>query len=137
MKFEEYHIADGIKTSISKLGFKKPTDIQFKSIPPILRGEDVLAIADPHDDTFANEAGGVRTYRRNGDAWTYETALLDWDIGSYDRFGLTVDIQDGTIVVGGYGDSGTVSVFTPEPTTVSLLALGALGLLRRRRKVKR
>ena len=45
MKFEEYHIAEGIKTSISKLGFKKPTDIQFKSIPPILRGEDVLAIA--------------------------------------------------------------------------------------------
>ena len=45
MKFEEYHIADGIKTSISKLGFKKPTDIQFKSIPPILKGEDVLAIA--------------------------------------------------------------------------------------------
>ena len=45
MKFEEYPIADGIKTSISKLGFKKPTDIQYKSIPPILRGEDVLAIA--------------------------------------------------------------------------------------------
>jgi len=45
MKFDEYPIADGIKTSISKLGFKKPTDIQFKSIPPILRGEDVLAIA--------------------------------------------------------------------------------------------
>ena len=45
MKFEEYRIADGIKTSISKLGFKKPTDIQFKSIPPILHGEDVLAIA--------------------------------------------------------------------------------------------
>jgi ATP-dependent RNA helicase RhlE len=45
MKFEEYPIADGIKTSISKLGYKKPTDIQFKSIPPILRGEDVLAIA--------------------------------------------------------------------------------------------
>ncbi|MEN8203936.1 MAG: DEAD/DEAH box helicase [Bacteroidota bacterium] len=45
MKFEEYRIAEGIKTSISKLGYKKPTDIQFKSIPPILRGEDVLAIA--------------------------------------------------------------------------------------------
>jgi len=45
MKFEEYRIAEGIKTSISKLGFKKPTDIQYKSIPPILRGEDVLAIA--------------------------------------------------------------------------------------------
>lgn len=45
MKFEQYRIADGIKTSISKLGYKKPTDIQFKSIPPILKGEDVLAIA--------------------------------------------------------------------------------------------
>ena len=45
MKFEEYRIAEGIKTSISKLGYKKPTDIQFKSIPPILKGEDVLAIA--------------------------------------------------------------------------------------------
>jgi ATP-dependent RNA helicase RhlE len=45
MKFEEYPIAGGLKTSISKLGFKKPTDIQYKSIPPILRGEDVLAIA--------------------------------------------------------------------------------------------
>ena len=45
MKFDEYHISDGIKTSISKLGYKKPTDIQFKSIPAILKGEDVLAIA--------------------------------------------------------------------------------------------
>ncbi len=45
MKFEEYRIADGIKTSIGKLGYKKPTDIQYKSIPAILKGEDVLAIA--------------------------------------------------------------------------------------------
>ncbi len=45
MKFEDYRIHDGIKTSISKLGYKKPTDIQYKSIPPILKGEDVLAIA--------------------------------------------------------------------------------------------
>lgn len=45
MKFEQYHIAEAIKKSISKQGYKKPTDIQFKSIPPILKGEDVLAIA--------------------------------------------------------------------------------------------
>lgn len=45
MKFDDYRIAEGIKTSISKLGYKKPTDIQFKAIPPILKGEDVLAIA--------------------------------------------------------------------------------------------
>jgi ATP-dependent RNA helicase RhlE len=45
MKFEEYNIFAGLKSSISKLGYKKPTDIQFKSIPHILKGEDVLAIA--------------------------------------------------------------------------------------------
>ena len=45
MKFEDYGIAGNIKKSIKKLGYKRPTDIQYKSIPPILRGEDVLAIA--------------------------------------------------------------------------------------------
>lgn len=45
MKFEQYHIAEGIKTSIAKLEYKKPTDIQFKCIPAILNGEDVMAIA--------------------------------------------------------------------------------------------
>lgn len=45
MRFDEYHIAEGIKKSLAKQGFKKPTDIQFKSIPAILNGEDVLAIA--------------------------------------------------------------------------------------------
>ncbi len=45
MKFEQYSIDEGIKRSINDLGYKKPTDIQYKSIPPILKGEDVLAIA--------------------------------------------------------------------------------------------
>ncbi len=45
MKFEDYFIIDGIKKSIAKLDYKRPTDIQFKSIPPILNGEEVLAIA--------------------------------------------------------------------------------------------
>lgn len=45
MRFEDYNISSAIKKSIAKLGFKKPTDIQFKAIPNILKGEDVLAIA--------------------------------------------------------------------------------------------
>lgn len=45
MKFEDYHISGEIKKSISKLGYKRPTDIQFKTIPHVLKGEDVLAIA--------------------------------------------------------------------------------------------
>lgn len=45
MKFESYNINPAIKANLEKLGFKRPTDIQYKSIPPILKGEDVLAIA--------------------------------------------------------------------------------------------
>ncbi|AZQ61283.1 DEAD/DEAH box helicase [Flammeovirga pectinis] len=45
MKFEKYNISASLKKSLAEKGFKKPTDIQFKSIPPILKGEDVLAIA--------------------------------------------------------------------------------------------
>ncbi len=45
MKFSEYRILPEIKQSLEELGFKRPTDIQFKAIPNILNGEDVLAIA--------------------------------------------------------------------------------------------
>ncbi|MCF2443916.1 DEAD/DEAH box helicase [Dyadobacter sp. CY345] len=45
MKFEDYQIVPEIKRSLEKAGFKKPTDIQFKAIQPIMKGEDVLAIA--------------------------------------------------------------------------------------------
>lgn len=45
MKFEEYSISFEIKKNLQKQGFRRPTDIQFKAIPPILKGEDVLAIA--------------------------------------------------------------------------------------------
>ncbi|CCH52619.1 ATP-dependent RNA helicase RhlE [Fibrisoma limi BUZ 3] len=45
MKFDEYNIAPEIKRNLETLGFKRPTDIQYKAIPSILKGEDVLAIA--------------------------------------------------------------------------------------------
>jgi ATP-dependent RNA helicase RhlE len=45
MKFDDYRIAPELKRNLEALGFKRPTDIQFKAIPSILKGEDVLAIA--------------------------------------------------------------------------------------------
>lgn len=45
MKFDNYQINDAIKLAIKKEGYKKPTDIQYKAIPHILNGEDLLAIA--------------------------------------------------------------------------------------------
>jgi len=45
MKFEEYHFSKQVEQGVLELGFKRPTDIQFKSIPNILAGDDLLAIA--------------------------------------------------------------------------------------------
>lgn len=45
MKFEQYNISPEIKESLAELGFKRPTDIQYKAIPSILKGDDVMAIA--------------------------------------------------------------------------------------------
>lgn len=45
MKFEQYHLHPKIQENLKTLGFKRPTDIQFKAITPIMKGEDVLAIA--------------------------------------------------------------------------------------------
>lgn len=45
MKFDQYNFDSSIKQNLEALGFKKPTDIQFKSIHSIMKGEDVLAIA--------------------------------------------------------------------------------------------
>lgn len=45
MKFEAYSFVPSLKNNLAQSGFKRPTDIQFKCINPILKGEDVLAIA--------------------------------------------------------------------------------------------
>lgn len=45
MKFADSTFNPIIKTNLAAAGFSRPTDIQFKAIPPVLRGEDVLAIA--------------------------------------------------------------------------------------------
>lgn len=45
MKFTEYPLSPQLKKNITARGFTRPTDIQYKAIPPVLRGEDVLAVA--------------------------------------------------------------------------------------------
>lgn len=45
MKFDKFHLSEDLHRNLTNLGFFRTTDIQFKAIPSILRGEDVLAIA--------------------------------------------------------------------------------------------
>lgn len=45
MRFDDYQLSPELKTNLHDMGFARPTDIQFKSIPHIQNGEDLLAIA--------------------------------------------------------------------------------------------
>ncbi|MDD2278404.1 MAG: DEAD/DEAH box helicase [Bacteroidales bacterium] len=45
MKFEKYNFLPALMQNITNMGFKRPTDIQYKAIVPILNGEDVMAVA--------------------------------------------------------------------------------------------
>ena len=45
MKFDKFHLSEDLLRNLNDNGFFRTTDIQFKAIPSILKGEDVLAIA--------------------------------------------------------------------------------------------
>lgn len=45
MKFIDYNLSPELMRGIDSLGFRRPTDIQYKCMQPILRGEDVMAVA--------------------------------------------------------------------------------------------
>ncbi|MGZ5280296.1 MAG: DEAD/DEAH box helicase [Pseudobdellovibrionaceae bacterium] len=45
MKFDKFHLSEDLLRNLESMGFFRTTDIQFKAIPSILKGEDVLAIA--------------------------------------------------------------------------------------------
>ena len=45
MKFQDYSFSKPVLRNIELLGFQRPTDIQYKAIPNIMKGEDLLAVA--------------------------------------------------------------------------------------------
>ncbi|MAF90311.1 MAG: hypothetical protein CL674_03485 [Bdellovibrionaceae bacterium] len=45
MQFNRFPISSDILANLERMGFHKTTDIQYKAIPAILKGEDLLAIA--------------------------------------------------------------------------------------------
>ncbi len=45
MKFEKFHLSEDLLRNLNDNGFFRTTDIQYKTIPSILAGEDLLAIS--------------------------------------------------------------------------------------------
>ena len=83
-----------------------------------IRG-DVAVIGAPGDDTAAGaDAGSAEIWTRSGTVWTQQQQLLAADGAAGDAFGISVDIEAGTVVVGAYqddtaggADSGSAYVF--------------------------
>tara|TARA_B100000749_G_scaffold280891_1_gene280233 strand:+ start:6160 stop:7374 length:1215 start_codon:yes stop_codon:yes gene_type:complete len=45
MKFSKFDLAEEIQFNLTEMKFFRTTDIQYRAIPPILNGEDILAVA--------------------------------------------------------------------------------------------
>jgi ATP-dependent RNA helicase RhlE len=45
VRFSKYNINESVKANLKSMNFNRPTDIQYKCIPAIMKGDDVLAIA--------------------------------------------------------------------------------------------
>jgi hypothetical protein len=79
---------------------------------------DTLAVGCPFDDTSVVESGSAYVYRRIGGAWTLEQKIVAPDAAPADRFGVALDLDGDTLVVGAHQEdnvqpnSGQVYVFT-------------------------
>jgi len=75
----------------------------------------VAAVGDDHDGP---SSGAAYVFTRSGIVWSQQAKLLDPDGAAYDYFGISVVVDDDTVVVGAFGDddagsaSGSAYVFT-------------------------
>jgi hypothetical protein len=67
-------------------------------------GDSTSTAAAPNDN--AEDAGAAYVFVRNGTTWTQQAYLKSSNIDANDYFGVAVDLQGDTLVVGAYGESG-------------------------------
>lgn len=86
---------------------------------------DTAVVGAYLDDVGANtDQGSVYVFTRSGTVWTQQTQLFASDGAANDRFGTSVAISNGTILVGSWfddvganADQGSVYVFTGSGAT--------------------
>jgi hypothetical protein len=69
---------------------------------------DLLAVGSYLDNVTLTDQGSVYLFRGAGSAWTQEARLVAADAAASDQFGISVDVDNGTVVVGSwFDDTGT------------------------------
>ncbi len=79
-------------------------------------GQSIIVGAPGHGAFGTFRSGAAYVYRRQGDAWVFETRLVASDLRSQGAFGGRVSITNGVAIVGarGQGDVGAAYVFRWE-----------------------
>ena len=81
---------------------------------------DTAIVAAPFDDDDGSASGSAYVFQRSGQTWTEQTKLSASDAAQFDRFGVSVDIDDGTVIVGADANddagpsSGSAYVFAED-----------------------
>ena len=105
---DDRELSDGLGTSVSVDG-------------------DTLVSGAGGDDDGGNRSGSAYVFTRSGSVWSQQQKLTADDAAADDRFGLSVSVSDGTIVVGAYRatdgrtNSGSAYVFARNDSVWNLL----------------
>jgi hypothetical protein len=80
--------------------------------------DKILVIGAPRNDASGKDSGAAYIYKREGDAWHYQTKITANDGAAGDLFGISVAVDANTILVGadlhdeGAENAGAVYVYT-------------------------
>ena len=108
MSFKNYNLSTEILTSIEKLGFSKPTDVQSKVIPAILEGKNVIIKSQTGSGKTASFAIPI-------------CELIDWDNNNISALILTptrelaTQINEDVLNIGKYKRISSLAVYGKEP----------------------
>ncbi len=103
-------------THVAKLTADDGADEDYFGFAVSISGGTAIVGAYGDDDNGSN-SGSAYLFQDTGAGWTQIAKLTPDDAGTYDLFGRSVAISDGTAVVGAYGDytngsySGSAYVF--------------------------
>lgn len=74
---------------------------------------DTAIIGEYGDDSGTKDRGSAYVYSRSGTTWAKRTKLVASDAATYDYFGLSVALSDGTAMIGSYGsDTGAAYMYS-------------------------
>jgi hypothetical protein len=108
----------------AKLVAADPQAASFLGVSGVVQGDAVVLGAFGADIGTAADRGAAFVFTRSGSAWTQRSRVLDPSGSAGDQFGVSVDLEGSTLVIGAFGDDvdgrvdqGSATVFAFDAAT--------------------